>query len=90
VWYVLAVLLFISVVTGSHILGGLTGLLLAVIGSIVVFNLGGVADRQADVPVGIGPFWQKTSPALVRLTFAVFAVVGLVWLVAAISGSLAY
>jgi hypothetical protein len=64
--------LFVSTVPAFWMIAGL---LFLAWGVSVAGNFRGIADAFPR-RFGIGPFWQDTSPGMLRLTFAFFALWG--------------
>jgi hypothetical protein len=83
-WLFTGIVIFLLFLTGSGLAWLVVGLLLLGWGLAVASNYRGIADAM-PTRHGIGPFWQQTSPAMLRLMFAFFAVMGVLFLIEGIA-----
>jgi hypothetical protein len=63
----------------------LAGLVLVAWGAAISLNVRGAAETFPR-RMGIGPFWQETSRAQLRLTFGFFGLIGLLILASGVHG----
>jgi len=80
-WLASGFVIFVLFMTGSGIALTIAGLLLIGWGSAIATNYRGLANNM-PTRVGVGPLWQETSPGMIRLTFAFFAVIGVLFVIA--------
>jgi hypothetical protein len=80
-WLATGLLVVALIASGSGAAWIVAGTLLCGWGWGVATNYRGVADAL-PTRFGIGGFWQETSRAMIRLTFAVFALIGALFVLA--------
>ena len=82
-WLVTGLIVLVLVASGSGVAWVVAGVLLCGWGSAVATNYRGMADAL-PTRFGVGPLWQETSPGMIRLTFAFFALIGVLFLIAGV------
>jgi hypothetical protein len=87
-WLLTGLFAFAALASGNRPLIAVAGALIAVWGAGVAANYRSAADRIASRRLGIGPFWQQQSPAMVRLTGGVAMFIGIAWAVGALASAL--
>jgi hypothetical protein len=85
-WLLTGLAVIVLVMTGAGTARVVAGVLLIAWGSAVATNYRGVADAM-PTRMGVGPLWQDTSPAMIRLVFAFFALVGILFLISGVSSA---
>ena len=85
-WLATGLLVLALIASGSGVAWIIAGTLLCCWGWGVATNYRGVVGAL-PTRFGIGGFWQETSAAMIRLTFAFFAVIGALFVFAAAARS---
>lgn len=65
--------------SGTAILAGLGGVLIAAFGVVLLTDFRGIATAESQHGSGFGPFRTYQTPAMVRLIGAAILFVGLIW-----------